>query len=82
MRKGSRHRGSGHIAKRTHDEFLELCAVSTSAQLSAENRSGFRNISLFAPNCREALRSTTQNCDSKEALYFVSILLVITHISA
>jgi DNA repair exonuclease SbcCD ATPase subunit len=40
-----------------HDEFLELCAVSTSGQLSEEEQSRLREHLAICPECREALRA-------------------------
>jgi len=39
-----------------HDEFLELCAVSTSGQLSEEEQTRLREHLAICPECREALR--------------------------
>ena len=39
-----------------HDEFLELCAVSTSGQLSKEDQNRLREHLATCPECREALR--------------------------
>jgi hypothetical protein len=39
-----------------HDEFLELCAVSTSGQLSEEEQNRLREHLAVCPACREALR--------------------------
>jgi hypothetical protein len=39
-----------------HDEFLELCAVSTSGQLSEEDQNRLREHLATCPECREALR--------------------------
>ena len=39
-----------------HDEFLELCAVSTSGQLSEEEQDRLREHVAICPECREALR--------------------------
>jgi hypothetical protein len=39
-----------------HDEFLELCAVSTSGQLSEEEQSKLKEHLAVCPACREALR--------------------------
>lgn len=39
-----------------HDEFLELCAVSTSGQLSEEEQSRLQQHLAVCPECREALR--------------------------
>ena len=39
-----------------HDEFLELCAVSTSGQLSEEDEKRLREHLAHCPECRDALR--------------------------
>jgi hypothetical protein len=39
-----------------HDEFLELCAVSTSGQLNQEDHKRLREHLAVCPSCREALR--------------------------
>jgi DNA repair exonuclease SbcCD ATPase subunit len=39
-----------------HDEFLELCAVSTSGQLSEEEQNRLQQHLAVCPACREALR--------------------------
>ncbi len=39
-----------------HDEFLELCAVSTSGQLSEEERNRLQEHLAVCPACREAFR--------------------------
>ena len=39
-----------------HDEFLELCAVSTSGQLSEDEQNRLREHLAFCPECRDALR--------------------------
>ena len=39
-----------------HDEFLELCAVSTSGQLSQEDQERLREHLAVCPTCREALQ--------------------------
>ena len=39
-----------------HDEFLELCAVSTSGQLSEEEQNRLQEHLAGCPACREALR--------------------------
>jgi DNA repair exonuclease SbcCD ATPase subunit len=39
-----------------HDEFLELCAVSTSGQLSEEEQNRLKQHLAVCPACREALR--------------------------
>ena len=39
-----------------HDEFLELCAVSTSGQLSEEEQNRLKEHLAVCPACREAIR--------------------------
>ena len=39
-----------------HDEFLELCAVSTSGQLTEEEQKRLQEHLLVCPSCRKALR--------------------------
>jgi hypothetical protein len=39
-----------------HDEFLELCAVSTSGELSGEEQDRLQQHLAVCPSCREALR--------------------------
>jgi anti-sigma factor RsiW len=39
-----------------HDEFLELCAVSTSGQLSEEEQKRLQEHLAVCPECREAVR--------------------------
>ena len=39
-----------------HDEFLELCAVSTSGQLSQEDQARLREHLAVCSSCREALQ--------------------------
>ena len=39
-----------------HDEFLELCAVSTSGQLTEEEQKRLQEHLLVCASCREALR--------------------------
>ena len=39
-----------------HDEFLELCAVSTSGQLSEEEQNRLKQHLAVCPACREAIR--------------------------
>jgi hypothetical protein len=39
-----------------HDEFVELCAVSTSDQLSQEDQERLREHLAACPSCREALQ--------------------------
>ena len=39
-----------------HDEFLELCAVSTSGELTEEEQNRLQEHLAVCPSCREALR--------------------------
>ena len=39
-----------------HDEFLELCAISTSGQLSEEDQRRLREHLVVCSSCREALQ--------------------------
>src|SRR6266478_6230904 len=41
---------------RPHEEFLELCAVSTSGELSEEERKRLQDHLATCPDCRKALR--------------------------
>jgi predicted nucleic acid-binding Zn-ribbon protein len=43
-------------ARRPHDEFLELCAVSTSGNLSEEECKKLQNHLAVCPECRQALK--------------------------
>src|SRR5260370_4279558 len=57
MIKGSNHRRSGCVLPSgPHDEFLELCAVSTSGQLSEEEQNRLKEHLAVCADCREALR--------------------------
>jgi Putative zinc-finger len=47
--------GTGTLPQPPHDEFLELCAVSTSGQLTAEEQTRLREHLAVCPSCREAL---------------------------
>ena len=47
--------GTGTLSQPPHDEFLELCAVSTSGQLTAEEQTRLREHLAVCPSCREAL---------------------------
>jgi len=40
---------------RPHDEFLELCAISTSGELTEEERKRLEEHLAVCPSCREAL---------------------------
>jgi len=44
------------LASGPHDEFLELCAVSTSGQLSEEEQDSLKEHLAVGPGCREAFR--------------------------
>jgi len=49
--------GAGALSRtEPHDEFLELCAVSTSGQLSEEEQKRLREHLAVCQSCREALR--------------------------
>jgi hypothetical protein len=49
--------GAGALSpSEPHDEFLELCAVSTSGQLSQEDQERLREHLAVCPACREALQ--------------------------
>src|SRR5882672_1893524 len=41
---------------RSHDEFLELCAVSTSGQLTGEEQKRLQEHLAVCPSCREAMK--------------------------
>jgi hypothetical protein len=44
------------LSQPPHDEFLELCAVSTSGQLTGEEQKRLREHLSVCPSCREAMR--------------------------
>lgn len=49
--------GAGSLSQsEPHDEFLELCAISTSGQLTEEERQKLQQHLAVCPSCREALR--------------------------
>lgn len=51
------HLGAGSLSQgEPHDEFLELCAISTSGQLTEEERQKLQQHLAVCPSCREALR--------------------------
>jgi hypothetical protein len=48
--------GAGALSQiSTHDEFLELCAISTSGQLAGEERQRLQEHLAVCPSCREAM---------------------------
>src|SRR3984893_15868747 len=49
-------RSGGVVSTGSHDEFLELCAVSTSGQLSEAEHRRLREHLANCPSCREALK--------------------------
>ena len=44
------------MSQSPHDEFLELCAVSTSGQLTGEERNRLEQHLAVCPSCREAMK--------------------------
>jgi hypothetical protein len=48
--------GAGALSQSPHDEFLGLCAVSTSGQLTAEERKRLQQHLRICPSCREAMQ--------------------------
>ena len=57
MIKGFVHLGAGALSQiGPHDEFLELCAVSTSGELTEEEQNRLQGHLAVCPSCREALR--------------------------
>src|SRR5208283_6223813 len=57
MIKGFVHLGAGALSQSgPHDEFLELCAVSTSGELTEEEQNRLQGHLAVCPSCREALR--------------------------
>ena len=49
--------GAGALSQTgPHDEFLELCAVSTSSELTEEEQKRLREHLAICASCREALR--------------------------
>src|SRR5438876_9358450 len=49
-------RSGGVVSYRTHNEFLELCAVSTSGQLTEEEQKKLQEHLAVCESCRETLR--------------------------
>lgn len=48
--------GAGALSRSPHDEFLELCAVSTSGQLTGEEQKRLQGHLEVCPPCREAMK--------------------------
>ena len=48
--------GAGALSRSPHDEFLELCALSTSGQLTAEESARLQEHLAICPFCREAVK--------------------------
>jgi hypothetical protein len=47
--------GAGALSRSPHDEFLELCAISTSGELTREERARLQEHLSVCPSCREAV---------------------------
>ena len=47
--------GAGALAQSPHDEFLELCAISTSGELTGEERALLQEHLAACPSCRETI---------------------------
>ena len=62
MIKGLSNLGAGALSQtEPHDEFLELCAVSTSGELTEEEQKGCRSILLFARPAGKPFGSTNRS---------------------
>ena len=48
--------GAGALSRSPHDEYLELCAVSTSGQLTGEEKARLQEHLSVCPSCREAMK--------------------------
>ena len=48
--------GAGALSRSPHDEFLELCAISTSGQLTEEEHKRLQEHLAICPSCREAMK--------------------------
>ncbi len=48
--------GVGALSQSPHDEFLELCAISTSGELTGEERARLQEHLAVCPSCREAMQ--------------------------
>jgi hypothetical protein len=47
--------GAGALSRSAHDEFLELCAISTAGELTGEEQKGLQKHLAVCPSCREAM---------------------------
>jgi predicted nuclease with TOPRIM domain len=48
--------GAGALSQSPHDEFLALCALSTSGELNGEERTRLQEHLAVCPSCREAMK--------------------------
>src|ERR1700730_154208 len=48
--------GAEALSRSPHDEFLELCAISTSGQLTGEEQKRLQKHLAVCASCREAMR--------------------------
>jgi hypothetical protein len=48
--------GAGALSRAPHDEFLELCAISTSGELTGEEHKRLQEHLAVCPACREAMK--------------------------
>jgi signal transduction histidine kinase len=48
--------GAGALPQSPHDEFLELCAISTSGELTGEERKRLHEHLAVCPSCQEAMK--------------------------
>lgn len=48
--------GAGALSRSPHDEFLELCAISTSGELTGEEHKRLQEHLAVCPSCREAMK--------------------------
>jgi hypothetical protein len=48
--------GAGALSRSPHDEFFELCAISTSGELTGEERARLQQHLATCPSCREAMK--------------------------
>ena len=48
--------GAGTLSQPPHDEFLELCALSTSGELTGEEQKRLQEHLAVCPSCREAMK--------------------------
>lgn len=56
MQGNGNHRNSDRSEERPHEEFLELCALSTTGELSKDEQRELGDHLAFCPECREALK--------------------------